>query len=99
MDFSEIEEMRRESMRHGEAARLTNDQGVHPEIGSCYTISPDFVCGDRSYTDSVWRVIAANHGHVKVRHAGGAKPYRETLILTISERHWYPADDFAEAVE
>ena len=37
-----------------------------PEKGDVVTISTNKVTGDKSYSDSVWKVLAVNSIHVKV---------------------------------
>lgn len=41
------------------------------EVGKLYTISTDARTGDRSYVDSLWRVLAINHNHLVVTSLKG----------------------------
>ena len=93
-------EIRKQAKADGDAARMMAEDGERPEVGGLYTLSPDFVCGDRSYTHTVWEVVAINNAHARVRFAGGERPYRrEELIISINERSWYPANDFGDPAQ
>lgn len=83
--------------REGDAARMLSEDGASPEVGKHYTLSPCFARGDKSWTDDVWKVLALNAAHAVVVPV--RKTFPESLVLTISGRAWYPADDLAEAIE
>jgi hypothetical protein len=88
---------REEMHRMGQAARLGADDGVTPEVGRYYTVSPDFVHGDRSWIERVWRVIALSGPNVQVEiiGAGWDKGTDLKRIVRVDERAWYPADHIA----
>jgi hypothetical protein len=85
---------REEMARQGQAARLNSDDGVAPEAGHCYTVSPCFVHGDRSWIGHVWRVTGISGPNVRVEIVGagyGGKPDLDHIVRA-DERAWYPAD-------
>jgi len=85
-DFGKIREQAR---KDGEQSRLMSDPGVTPEVGGIYTVSPDFVCGDRSYTTNFIEVLAVTGtaALVKIHDHWNDKP----KLMPISERFWYDA--------
>lgn len=97
MDFDRILDAlpsREEMKRFGREARLLADDGVTPEVGRTYTVSPDFVHGDRSWIERLWRVKAISGPNVQVEIVGAGWDKGTDLdrIVRADERAWYPAD-------
>jgi hypothetical protein len=66
--------------------------------GALVTMSPCKNTGDRSFTNGIWRVLAANGGHVALECAHrdyGSKP-GDRIVCIISEHEWYPAENMLE---
>lgn len=96
--FGDFEKARKSANEKAEQARLMNDPGVTPEVGKVYTISPDFVCGDRSYTDGFLEVLAKTENSTLVKIYGGVtfKP-SDPRLLTTDDRYWYDATEAYKA--
>ena len=95
--FEYLKQAREEGRRDGAAARMMADDGVPPEVGGVYTVSPDFICGDRSYCRAIYRVGALNEGHALVSAVHGDCFKKEPFLLTIADRAWYPAEEMLNA--
>lgn len=90
--FSDFEKIRADAKSRGLAARMTSDDGVTPEVGRVYTVSPDFNCGDRSWIDCFWEVIGRSGPNVVVKvHENYRGPM--TRLFREDDRAWYPADE------
>lgn len=81
-DWPTKEEMK----RSGQEARMMADDGVVPEAGKTYTVSPDFVFGDRSWIDKLWKVVAVSGPNVIVDIIGTDVKQK---VFRIDERAWY----------
>jgi len=97
MDFDRILDAfpsREEMARHGQAARMSADDGVSPAAGHSYTVSPDFIHGDRSWIDKIWRVKSVSGPNAQIEIVGGGCGRDENLtrIVRMDERAWYLAD-------
>lgn len=87
-----FDDARAESRERARNAEQNNPKGVQPVPGGIYTVSPDFVCGDRSYTQHILSVIDVNDSvavcEILEGHTYGDKT---SYILPINERYWYDA--------
>lgn len=97
MDLNDIMDSfpsREEMRRLGQEARMLADDGVRPEAGHSYTVSPDFVHGDRSWIDRIWRVKAISGPNVQVEIVGAGWEAGSNLVRVFraDERAWYLAD-------
>ena len=81
-DWPSRDEMKRKGME----SRLMSDDGVTPEAGKTYTVSPDFVFGDRSWIDCLWKVVAVSGPNVIVDIEERNVKRR---VFRIDERAWY----------
>ena len=90
--FPDFDKIRAQVRKDGEAARMAADDGVSPEVGGTYTVSPDFITGDRSWTDCFWHIIARSGPNllVQIHDSFTAPPAR---LFREDERAWYPAGD------
>lgn len=77
---------REEMQRKGTESRLMADDGVMPQAGKSYTVSPDFNRGDRSWIDCVWKVVAVSGPNVIVDIESAGVKQR---VFRIDERAWY----------
>lgn len=82
-----------EQMRQrGIEARMNADDGVTPEVGKVYTVSPCFKFGDRSWTDDFWLIEAFSGPNVLVTiHETYGKKFPR--LVRADERAWFPADE------
>ena len=74
------------------AAGLSAEQLVP---GAVVTLSTCRATGDRSWTGSVWEVVATNGGHAKLKWCGGEPRYSGAdpfIFVQIHERQFYPAE-------
>lgn len=79
-------------------------KGVGPEQlvpGAIVTHGPNKGSGDRSGVSALWRVLAANGGHVALEAATNVSYYKpgERTICVIAEHEWYPADHMLSEIE
>lgn len=88
-DFIASLPSRDEMRQSGQAARMSADDGVTPEAGGVYTVSPCFKFGDRSWTEDLWRVVDVSGPNVVVQILR-AKVVR---VFRADERAWYPVSD------
>lgn len=104
MDFDRIIDAlpsREEMAQRGQAARLSADDSVTPEVGHTYTVSPSFTCGDRSWLEHLWRVkaISGPNAMVEIVGAGwGREGGNLTRLFRMDERAWYLADHMESAI-
>jgi len=91
MIFPDFDKIQANAKRRGDESRMMAEEGVMPEVGEVYTVSPDFKCGDRSWTDCFWRVLSFSGPNVLVEIIG--RHEQLTRLFRTDERSWYPADD------
>ncbi len=75
-----------EMKRKGTESRLMADDGVVPQAGKTYTVSPDFQRGDRSWIDCLWKVVAVSGPNVIVDIESANVKQR---VFRIDDRAWY----------
>ena len=89
--FTDLAASRQDMKARGTEARMNADDGVTPEIGKVYTVSPCFAHGDRSWIDDFWEVIEASGPNLLVKiHEGHGR--KHVSLFRADERAWYPAD-------
>jgi len=93
--FLDFEKIQANAKKWGDESRMMADEGVTPEVGGIYTVSPDFKCGDHSWVDCFWRVLGFSGPNVLVEIVG--RHERITHLFRTNERAWYPADEAFEA--
>lgn len=70
-------------------------------IGRPYTMSVmKHPCGDRSYLEKIWEILAVNETHAVIKAIHGYPEFfgKEPLVVCISEFDWFPADDLMKAL-
>lgn len=90
--FIDFEAIDRRNEQWREDAKQEFVNGLDPvdiRPGMKVTISPNLRIYDRSYTNELLTVIAANSASVQVRRKHG-----DPVILAFHEHHFYAADDF-----
>lgn len=92
IDFNGIRERARAA---GREARAKAEEGVKPEAGHVYTVSPSFDCGDRSWIDCFWEIVAETGPHVLVKIHSPYHTQSDPLVRLFlkDDRAWYLADE------
>lgn len=89
-DWPDFEKIQKDNKRRGDEARMLADDGVTPEVGGVYSVSPSFQNGDRSWVDEFWQVIGQSGPNVLVK----IHDFRDVVkLFRIDDRAWYPADE------
>ena len=91
MIIPNFDKIQANAKKRGNEARMMADEGVTPKVGGFYTVSPDFKCGDRSWTDCFWRVLSFSGPNVLVEIVG--RHEKLMRLFRTDDRAWYPADE------
>lgn len=92
-DWNEMERGKKSAVESAKRA----DRGLpreHLIPGSLVTISPCKCTGDRSYSHSVWEVLATNEGHASIRKFKPSENdcFAGPHIVSIYEHEFYGAE-------
>lgn len=89
MIFGDFDKTQTEMKQRGDAARMSADDGVKPESGKVYSVSPSFLTGDRSWVDCFWHVLELSGPNAFVRIEGRFDDV--VRFEAIDDRAWYDA--------
>lgn len=67
--------------------------------GAVVTFSPNLTTGDRSYTDTIFEVLAFSGTQVVLKYRAGYEPYKRDRIMVMRHEHeFYPAEHVLDAL-